>query len=296
MRRSLASRAFSLPTLLTACGGGGSSAPPNSESDTSSRPVPSVSALASSLTSANTLKITATSDATTVAGYCFSTSSNQPSPDDACFQTSASKDFDLTQPLAVQHVWAKDDLGQVSTQALRGPCSETGLKASDAATNSTVCMMTSLGEMVFELAPEAPITTANFLQYVSDGFYAGTVFHRVIETFMVQGGGFDTSNNRKTTSAPITLEAPSTTGLSNTTGTIAMARTSVLDSATSQFFVNTVDNTFLDTSGGGYAVFGRLIAGESTLNAIKTVAVQSNGYELSSPIDPPVIQWAVRLR
>lgn len=296
MRRSLALLAFSLPTLLTACGGGGSSAPESRESDTSTQPAPSVSAVASSLPSADTLRLTATSDATAVTGYCFSTSSSQPSADDACFQASASKDFDLTEPLALQYVWAKDGLGQVSPQALRGPCSEAGLSASDAANNSTVCMMTSLGEMVFELAPEAPITTANFLQYVNDGFYAGTVFHRVIKTFMVQGGGFDTSNNRKTTSAPITLEAPSTTGLSNTTGTIAMARTSVLDSATSQFFVNTVDNTFLDTSGGGYAVFGRLIAGASTLNAIKTVAVQSNGYELSSPIDPPVIQWAVQLR
>ena len=164
-------------------------------------------------------------------------------------------------------------------------------------------MMTSLGEMVFVLENiKAPITTANFLSYVGDAYYSDTVFHRIISTFMVQGGGFNysASSNQFTLKTPtyaaITLEAPSTTTLSNTTGTIAMARTSVLNSATSQFFINVNDNTALDTSAGGYAVFGHLISGSDTLNALKAVPVVSNGTELSLPTTPPVINWIISLK
>jgi cyclophilin family peptidyl-prolyl cis-trans isomerase len=203
----------------------------------------------------------------------------------------------LTDGLKLQHVWAKDAAGLVSAEALRGPCSAAGLAASEAASESTVCMMTSLGEMVFELAPtEAPLTTANFLSYVNSGFYTGTVFHRVIGDFMVQGGGFDEALTRKSTAEPIALEAAGSTGLSNTSGTIAMARTQVLNSATSQFFVNVVDNTFLDTSGGGYAVFGALISGQATLEAIRQLETNARSGLDDVPVNLPVIQWAVQLR
>ena len=164
--------------------------------------------------------------------------------------------------------------------------------------------MTSLGELVIELEDvKAPITTANFLKYVKDGFYSNTVFHRVIATSIVQGGGFTYASGtnqftaKTPTYLPITLEAPSPTRLlSNTAKTIAMARTNDLNSATSQFFINVADNTYLDTGGGGYAVFGRLIYGDATLAALKSVAVVSDGSEVSLPTNPPVILRAVRLR
>lgn len=297
MQRSLTFFAISLLMLASGCGGGGSTS-----IDTTA---PVMTGLTATLPSTDTLRLTSlASDAEDVAGYCFKSTNTKPSSSDSCFQTSNIKDYALTEALALQYVWAKDDAGNVSSEPLRGPCSGAGLEASDAVSNNTVCMMTSLGEMVFELAPnEAPITTENFLKYVNDGFYAGTIFHRVISTFMVQGGGYDTSLTYKApTYDSITLEAPSATGLSNTIGTVAMARTSVLDSATSQFFVNTVDNdgsvlNNLDTSGGGYAVFGHLISGSTTLDAIKAVTVVNNGGgEVSLPADPPVIRWVIQLK
>lgn len=166
-------------------------------------------------------------------------------------------------------------------------------------------MMTSLGEIVFELDNiKAPKTTENFLKYVSDGFYADTVFHRIMSSFMVQGGGYNytaatqTFTLKPSTYAAIALEAPSATGLSNIPGTIAMARTSVLNSATSQFFVNVVDNSSqLDSLSGGYAVFGQMISGLDTLVAIRDVKVSDNGLgEKSMPATPPVIQWVIRLK
>ena len=188
-------------------------------------------------------------------------------------------------------------------------CSNAGIAASNASLLPTVCMMTSLGELVIELENvKAPITTDNFLKYVKDGFYSNTVFHRVTSTpisiGVAQGGGFTyaSSTNQLTaktpTYLPIKLEAPSPTRLlSNTAKTIAMARTYESDSATSQFFINVVDNTALDTNGGGYAVFGRLISGDATLAALKSVAVVSNDTgEVSLPKNPPVILWAVRLK
>ena len=140
-----------------------------------------------------------------------------------------------------------------------------------------ITMVTSKGTIVVELYPaKAPVTVNNFLQYVNSGFYNNTIFHRVVSGFVVQGGGFDTSYSQKATLAPIVLETPAVTGLSNLHGTIAMARTSVLNSATSQFYVNTVDNAFLDTSSGGYAVFGNVIQGMNVVGTIAAVAVDSN--------------------
>ncbi len=139
-----------------------------------------------------------------------------------------------------------------------------------------VTMVTNMGTVVMELNPaKAPITVDNFLNYAESGFYVNKIFHRVISNFMIQGGGLTADLAQPATQAAIKLEVG--TGLSNTRGTIAMARTNVLDSATSQFFINVVDNVSLDTSGGGYAVFGKVISGLDVVDKIKDVAVSTRG-------------------
>lgn len=173
-----------------------------------------------------------------------------------------------------------------------------------------VKITTSLGDVLIELEPaKAPNTVKNFLTYVSENFYVNTVFHRIIHTFMAQGGGatFNGSNYlaKAPTHSAIALERTSTTGLSNTATTIAMARTSAADSATSQFFINFVENLFLNaqnqSDGNGYSVFGTVITtvdvnSNATLDAMKAVAVVSNGSEVSLPVIPPVIISTVRLQ
>lgn len=145
-------------------------------------------------------------------------------------------------------------------------------------TNPKVKLTTSLGDIVIQLNSEkAPISAANFLTYVNEGFYNGTVFHRIIPDFMAQGGGFDTSFNQKEVHAPIKNEADN--GLKNTRGTLAMARTNVPDSATAQFFINYKDNAFLNhtgknASGWGYAVFGEVIEG---MDVVDKMAMQATG-------------------
>ena len=135
-----------------------------------------------------------------------------------------------------------------------------------------VKFQTSMGDIVVEVYPEkAPKTVANFLQYVKDKHYDGTIFHRVINNFMIQGGGLSTSMSEKTTRSPIQLEAQN--GLKNDVGTIAMARTSDPHSATAQFFINVKDNDFLNAKGpaDGYAVFGKVTSGMEVVNKIKAV-------------------------
>jgi peptidyl-prolyl cis-trans isomerase A (cyclophilin A) len=151
-----------------------------------------------------------------------------------------------------------------------------------------VTLVTNQGTIVLELNPaKAPITVDNFLSYTESGFYVNKIFHRVMSDFMIQGGGFTADLAQPSTQATIKLEVG--TGLSNTRGTIAMARTSVLDSATSQFFINVVDNTALDTSGGGYAVFGKVITGLDVVDKIKVVPVSTrNGME-NVPVTAVVI-------
>lgn len=153
---------------------------------------------------------------------------------------------------------------------------------------------TTLGTISLELDDEkAPLTVANFEEYAKSGHYDGTIFHRVIGGFMIQGGGFTRDMNQKPTRAPIRNEAMN--GLGNKRGTIAMARTSVVDSATSQFFINHVDNDFLDFTsptprGFGYAVFGRVTDGMDVVDAIAKVRTGNNcGYE-NVPVEPVVIR------
>lgn len=157
-----------------------------------------------------------------------------------------------------------------------------------------VKLMTNKGEIVIELnAEDAPISTENFLNYVRDGFYDKTIFHRVIPNFMVQGGGFTTDMAQKKTSAEIKNEAGN--GLKNVRGSLAMARTQVVDSASSQFFINLVDNTFLNhqnttASGYGYAVFGQVTEGMEIVDEIAKVATGNNGHHQDVPQEPIIIE------
>ena len=159
----------------------------------------------------------------------------------------------------------------------------------------TVEMTTSAGTIRIELDDvKAPASTENFLTYVRAGHYDGTVFHRVIKGFMVQGGGFAPGMKQKPTRAPITNEANN--GLKNTKYTLAMARTNVPDSATSQFFINVVDNGFLDAAnardGNGYAVFGKVVSGMEVVDKIRDVSVANKGPHQNVPQQPVVIRKA----
>ena len=153
---------------------------------------------------------------------------------------------------------------------------------------------TSMGTITLALADgKAPATVANFVEYAKAGHYDGTIFHRVIDGFMIQGGGFTRDMNQKPTRSPIRNEAMN--GLRNLRGTIAMARTQVVDSATSQFFINLVDNDFLDFSsptpqGFGYAVFGEVTDGMSVVDSIAKVKTGNVGYYQNVPDEPVVIR------
>ena len=162
-----------------------------------------------------------------------------------------------------------------------------------------VLMTTNYGDIEIDLdAKNAPITVKNFLAYADNGFYNGTIFHRVIRNFMIQGGGFEEGMKKKDTNAPIKNEA--TNKLPNQTGTIAMARTSVIDSATSQFFINTKDNVSLDhkntsDAGFGYAVFGKVSKGMDVVKRIEMTQTTSAGMFRDVPVEPIVIKSVKRL-
>jgi peptidyl-prolyl cis-trans isomerase A (cyclophilin A) len=157
---------------------------------------------------------------------------------------------------------------------------------------------TSKGKIVVELDPaKAPISTKNFLTYVNEGFYAGTIFHRVIAGFMIQGGGMTADMKQKPNHPPIAIE--SNNGLKNTRGTVAMARTSDPNSATSQFFINTVDNGFLNyksPSQPGYAVFGKVIEGMNVVDSIEKVKTHNVGPNGDVPIEPITIISAKEIK
>ncbi|WP_018911712.1 peptidylprolyl isomerase [Thiomonas sp. FB-6] len=166
--------------------------------------------------------------------------------------------------------------------------------AGAAAKPPRVQLVTSQGTIVVQLDPQrAPATVANFLRYVNKGFYAGTVFHRVIPGFMIQGGGFTEQLQQKPTDAPIPLE--SRNGLRNLRGTIAMARTNDPNSATSQFFINLVDNSSLDypqPDGNGYAVFGQVVSGMDVVDRIAAVPTHDVGPMQNVPVKPVVLESA----
>ena len=162
------------------------------------------------------------------------------------------------------------------------------------AANPQVELRTSLGMITLELYPErAPVTVKNFLQYVEDGFYDGTIFHRVIDGFMIQGGGFTRDLNPKPTRAPIPIESQN--GLRNDVGTIAMARTRDANSATAQFFINVVNNDDLNypkPDGHGYTVFGKVIKGMETVNKVAKVPTETRSQHQNVPVKPVIIESA----
>lgn len=166
---------------------------------------------------------------------------------------------------------------------------------SSAALAEKVRLSTSVGEIVLELDREkAPRTVDNFIGYVKSGHYAGTIFHRVIPNFMVQGGGMDKAMSEKKTGAPIPLE--SRNGLKNERGTVAMARTNDPNSATAQFFINVQDNAFLDQpnsrDGNGYAVFGRVVEGMDVVDKIREMPTTTKGPHQNVPVEPILIKKA----
>ena len=172
--------------------------------------------------------------------------------------------------------------------------------AQEAATgNPQVIFETSKGKFVLELyADKAPLTVQNFLAYVDAKFYDDTIFHRVIPNFMIQGGGFTADMNQKPTNDPIQNEADN--GLENQRGTIAMARTSDPHSATGQFFINSVNNDFLNfksksTQGWGYAVFGKVVEGMDVIDAISAVKTGTSGGYGDVPVEPVVVNSARQL-
>ena len=164
--------------------------------------------------------------------------------------------------------------------------------------SNVVLMETTMGDLVIELYPEqAPVTVANFMDYVGEGFYDGLVFHRVIDTFVIQGGGYDADLMARHANDPIVNEA--TNGLKNLRGTIAMARPVDPHSATSQFFINLVDNPSLDhrdttTAEYGYCVFGRVVSGMDVVDAISDVPTGEQGGFLDVPVTPVIILKATR--
>lgn len=175
------------------------------------------------------------------------------------------------------------------TVALTGACS--------AVFAQKVAMSTSMGEIVIELdAAKAPKTVENFVQYVNAGQYNGTVFHRVIENFMIQGGGFTPDMKEKATRAPIGLESKN--GLNNVRGSVAMARTMDPNSATGQFFINVKDNSFLNAAKAvdGYAVFGKVVSGMDVVDKIRMVKTGKKGTSQDVPVDPVLITKAVVIK
>ncbi|MGK5027574.1 peptidylprolyl isomerase [Janthinobacterium sp. RB2R34] len=184
--------------------------------------------------------------------------------------------------------------------ALGGAVVAASPTANPAALDATphVALKTSMGEIVLELDQQkAPKSVANFLQYVKSGYYKGTIFHRVIDGFMIQGGGFDKNMKQKATKAAIQNEAQN--GLQNVTYSIAMARTGDPHSATSQFFINVGNNSALDypgRDGFGYTVFGKVISGMDVVDKIKAVPVADKGPHQNVPVTPVVIESATLLK
>jgi len=181
--------------------------------------------------------------------------------------------------------------GCASQQPAGGTNASANNTVQPASGNPIVVLETSKGNIEIELyADKAPVTVDNFLMYVNEHFYDGTVFHRVMDGFMIQGGGFTPEGVERYTRDPIFLESQN--GLHNGIGYVAMARTGDPNSATSQFFINVADNSMLDYSGPenpGYAVFGKVVSGMDVVNTIKSVPVSSRGYNENWPVEDVLI-------
>jgi cyclophilin family peptidyl-prolyl cis-trans isomerase len=191
--------------------------------------------------------------------------------------TALSTSLLITLALIATPIWAQDEAGAEAT--------------AEASENPNVVIHTSLGDITLELfADKAPVSVENFVSYANEGFYDGTIFHRVISHFMIQGGGMTPDLKSKPTGDPIANEASN--GLSNDRGTIAMARTSDPDSATSQFFINVQDNTSLDynPTSAGYAVFGKVTGGMDVVDNIRFVETTSFPPYHDVPAEPVIIE------
>lgn len=185
----------------------------------------------------------------------------------------------------------KQSIEVPAEETLETPPAELKEEDDNMAKKTNIIIETSMGKIEVALNDrEAPVTVENFVSYVTEGFYDGTVFHRVIDGFMIQGGGFTADGGKKKTHAPITLESKN--GLKNKRGTIAMARTMVPDSATSQFFINVADNAMLDYAPGndGYAVFGRVTSGMEVVDAIKAVKTTTKNGMADWPVEDVIIE------
>lgn len=288
-RLALLAVAATLASLLAACGGGGSSSPRTAAVSTLTADAPPAYDTLATFTVAGTdLDAGVTVSATGCAAPGVLSGGTSSTVKVSC---TPSRDGDITLSIST-------------------PGGALLKSASFTVPKPQVRMTTSVGNLLIELEPaKAPVTVQNFLAYVKDGYYVNTVFHRIVSTFVAQGGGFTfgtTYSAKATTRAAIALERTSTTGLSNTAKTVAMARTSAPDSATSQFFINLVDNPFLNaqgsSDGNGYAVFGTVITtadvnSDATLAALRAVPVVNNGAgEVSLPTSPPVVTAVSRVR
>lgn len=186
------------------------------------------------------------------------------------------------------------------TQALAQSVSQTNQDSTSMSTSPRVKLATSAGDIVIELdTANAPVSAENFLTYVRDGFYDNTIFHRVIDGFMIQGGGFEPGMKQKSTGAPIENEANN--GLKNDKYTLAMARTNDPHSATAQFFINVANNDFLNhtaptAQGWGYAVFGKVVEGQDVVDQIRTVRTGNAGFHQNVPVEDVVITSATVLQ
>ncbi|PAT36722.1 peptidylprolyl isomerase [Vandammella animalimorsus] len=198
--------------------------------------------------------------------------------------------------LTLRRLLAAASLSACAAMLLTSPAAAQGKDKQPAASQPRVKLSTSMGDIVVALEPQkAPKTVENFLQYVQDKHYDGTIFHRVIDGFMIQGGGFSADMVQKPTRAPIVLEADN--GLKNERGTIAMARTMVPNSATSQFFINVNNNVPLNATPNnpGYAVFGKVVEGMDVVDKIKAVTTTSKGPHQNVPAEAITILSATKV-
>lgn len=284
--------AFWLAACLAGCGGGGGSADTPNTAPTASARL-SGEAVAQAVTR---FDVTGTADPDgSIASRSWAYGDGQSgTADEHVYATPGS----YTATLSVTDNRGATASAQVAVTVAR--CSAAGSAAAGLSPFPTVCMQTTRGELVMEVYPAiAPVTATNFLDYVREGFYAGTLFHRVIPGFVAQAGGFTTGLRPKAaTRGPIVLE--SNNGLSNWRYTLAMARTPVPNSATSEFYVNLVDNPGLDFRASvgapnGYAVFGQVISGTDVIDGIGTVTTGSAGGLANVPLTEIVIRGALTL-